>query len=109
MASRSMSRWKRKSAGSATSVNALASARKWACASGAGRCIPPAALQLEGQPGVVRPLIRPGESRQRRIAVLDVRIGQLEAVEAAARHEKQLIAAHVTGRAQLAVKFPLLA
>src|SRR5271168_5039979 len=104
-----MSRWKRKSAASATRASALRSAKRWACASDAGRCTQRTALQLERQPRIVRRLIGRRKRRQRRRRGLDLRVGQLEAVEAAARHEKYLIAAHEARGAQLPREFPVLA
>src|SRR5260370_23033242 len=104
-----MSCWKRKSAASVTKRSASASVRPWAYAFGDGRCIPLAALQLEGQPRVVRWLIGPRKNRQRRMRGLDVGIRQFEAVEAAAGHGEQLIAAHIARCAQLAAELPLFA
>src|ERR1700733_7269527 len=104
-----MSRWRRKSAASATKPNALASARPWVYASGGGRCIRPAAPQLERQAEVVRRLIGPRKSGQRRMCGLEVGIGQFETVEAAARHEEQLVAAHEARGAQFALELPLFA
>src|ERR1700731_799103 len=104
-----MSCWKRKSAASVTKRNASASGRPSACASGDGRCIPLAALQLERESRVVRRLIGPGKSRQHRMGGLDVGLRQFEAVEAAAGHEEQLIAAHIARGAQLAAELPLFA
>src|SRR6202051_586516 len=102
-----MSPWKRKSAASATKASASVSARQWAYASGDGRCIPLAALQLERQPRVVRRLISPRKSLERGMCGFDVGIRQFEAVEAAAGPEEQLIAAHIALGAQLAGKLPL--
>src|ERR1700737_457450 len=104
-----MSCWKRKSAASATKPSASASVRQWVYASDDGRCIPLAALQLERQPRVVRRLMSPRKSRERGMRGLDVGIRQFEAVEAAAGHEEQLIAAHIARGAQLAAEFPLFA
>ena len=42
-------------------------------------------------------------------AVVDLAVGQFEAVEAAARHEKQLVAAHEARGAQFAGEFPMFA
>src|ERR1700722_7607710 len=104
-----MNRWRPKSAANATRASTSPSVRKWAYASGVGRCIPPAALQLERQSRVVRRLIAPRKGRQRRTCGFDVGIGQFEAVEAAARHEKQLVAPYVAGGTQLAGESPLFA
>src|ERR1700733_1630950 len=105
-AGRSMNRWRRKSAASATRASTSASVREWACASGVGRCIPLTVPQLERQSRVVRRLIAPRKGGQRRTRGFDVGIGQFEAVEAAACHEKQLVAPYVAGGAQLAGEFP---
>src|SRR5882724_12493641 len=105
-----MSRWKRKSAASVTKPSASASARPWVYASGGGRCIPRLpALQLEGQPRIVRGLIGPRKSRECGVRGFDVRFRQFEAVEARAGHEEQLIAPHIARGAQLAGKLPSFA
>src|ERR1700722_12721535 len=101
-----MSRSKRKSAASDSRPSGSPSAKKSVYASGAGRYIRP---QLECQPDVIRLLVGGAEGRERRGGVLQVRFGQLEAVEAAARHEKQLIAAHEAQGTQFALEIPALA
>src|ERR1700733_11356290 len=104
-----MSRWKRRSAASATRASTSESVRRSAGDSGVGRFIPSAAPQLERKSGVVRGLIGPRKGRQRRVGVLQIGIGHFEAVEPAPRHEKYLIAAHVAGGPQLAAEFPVFA
>src|ERR1700722_4783406 len=101
-----MSRSKPKSAANDLRQSDSPWAKKSVCASGAGRYIRP---QLDSQPDVIRRLVGGAEGRERRGGVLQIRFGQLEAVEAAARHEKQLIAAHVAGGTQLALEIPPLA
>src|SRR5260370_34079411 len=104
-----MSRWNLKSAASVTKPSASASAIPWAYDSGDGRCIPLAAPQLERQPCVVRRLIGPRKSRERRLRGLGVGFRQFEAVAAAGGHEAQLIAAHIARGAQLPGNLPLFA
>src|SRR6202166_4270384 len=101
-----MSRSRRKSAANDLRPRGSPWAKKSVCASGAGRYIRP---QLERQPDVIRRLVGGAEGRERRGGVLQIRFGQLEAVEAAARHEEQLIAVHIAGGSQLALEIPTLA
>src|ERR1700690_3434215 len=102
----SMSRSRRKSAASGLRRSGSPSAKEWACASGAGRCTRP---QPEGQAQVIGRLVGCAEGRKRRRGVFQLRFRQLEAIEAAARHEKQLIAAHMARGTQLALEIPALA
>src|ERR1700723_1658964 len=106
MVTPSMSQSRRKSAASDLKRSVSPSAKGWACASGAGRCTRP---QPEGQAQVVGRLVGRAEGRKRRRGVFQLCFGQLEAVEAAARHEEQLIAAHMARGTQLALEVPALA
>src|SRR5277367_5673716 len=83
--------------------------RRLGYAFAAGRCIRSAALQLDRKACIVRRLISKGERGQRGGRGLDLVLRQFKAVEAAARHEEYLIAAHEAGGTKFAAEFPLFA